>query len=245
MTSEVPNTDVTVIILAAGQGTRMCSSIPKVLHPIAGKPMLHYVLEVVNTIYPRKTVVVTGPDSTPVEESCAAITANLAFVVQEERLGTGDAVRRAESHIKEAQEQDPDGITLILYGDTPFIQHETLSEMIQVVDYSSDAVIAVLAFEADDPTGYGRLWVEKGNTVQYIIEEKDANGAEQAICLCNSGVMAVKNEQLLPLLSQLTNNNAKKEYYLTDIVRHARAQNLHTFFVTAPEPEVLLSLIHI
>ncbi len=238
MTYELPDTDTTAIILAAGQGTRMRSSIPKVLHPIAGKPMLHYVLETVNSINARKTIVVTGPDSTPVEASCAAIAANLAFVVQEERLGTGDAVKRAESHIKEAQEKDPDGITLILYGDTPFIQHDTLSEIILSAT-SPGTAITVLGFEAANPTGYGRLLQEADGTLQAIIEEKDANEAERAIHLCNSGVMAVRNAHLLPLLSELTNNNAKKEYYLTDIVSHARAQNLRVDTVIAAESEVL------
>ncbi|TQS72406.1 bifunctional UDP-N-acetylglucosamine diphosphorylase/glucosamine-1-phosphate N-acetyltransferase GlmU [Rhodobacteraceae bacterium] len=217
-----------LIILAAGQGTRMNSDTPKVLHPVGRAPLVAHALAAGRALEPERIVVVTGHGAQAVEVAVAEWAPQAECVLQSEQLGTGHAVAQALPRL--------DGFTgrvIVLYGDTPFIQSETLERLVQ-----STADITVLGFEAADPGRYGRL-VTQGDTLEKIVEFKDASVAERAITLCNSGVIACDGPLLGELVDGLSNENASGEYYLTDIVAAARARDLDAQVVTCPEAETL------
>ncbi len=219
-----------LIILAAGQGTRMNSDLPKVLHPLGGEPLLVHALAAGAALSPERVIVVTGHGGDDVARVARDWDPELRVVQQAEQLGTGHAVLQAAADLA-----DFSGDAVVLYGDTPFVSPETL-ENLAAARASHD--IVVLGFEARDPARYGRLLVE-GDQLTRIVEYKDATNAERAITLCNSGVVAAKASVLMELVAALGNENAAGEYYLTDIVDLARARGLSATVVRCDEAETL------
>jgi bifunctional UDP-N-acetylglucosamine pyrophosphorylase / glucosamine-1-phosphate N-acetyltransferase len=213
-----------VIVLAAGQGKRMRSDLPKVLHPIAGRPLLAHVLETARALNPRKTVVVHGHGAEKVRAAFAQ--APVEWVLQAEQLGTGHAVQQAMSQVGR------DGDVLILYGDVPLVRAESLK---QLVDAARDG-LAVMTTEVNDPKGYGRIVRNSGGSVERIVEEKDAADAERAIREINAGFMALNAKRLDGWLGKIGNRNAQKEYYLTDIVTLAVKEGVRVAAVKVRDP---------
>ncbi|MGE3869767.1 MAG: bifunctional UDP-N-acetylglucosamine diphosphorylase/glucosamine-1-phosphate N-acetyltransferase GlmU [Pseudorhodoplanes sp.] len=219
-----------IIVLAAGEGTRMRSARPKVLHEIGGRTLLSHVLQAVRAAGTPQVAVVVGPDHAAVAEEAKRVLPDAAIAVQRERRGTADAVLAARDLIARGFDD-----VLVIFADTPFIRAETLSKLREAL--AAGAAVAVLGFRPGDATGYGRLIVE-GGTLQRIVEEKDANAAERAIDLCNGGLMALSGRHALDLLGRIGNDNAKKEFYLTDAVAIARALNLRAVAIEVGEDEV-------
>jgi bifunctional UDP-N-acetylglucosamine pyrophosphorylase/glucosamine-1-phosphate N-acetyltransferase len=205
---------VKAVILGAGAGTRMGSDLPKVLHPICGKPMIQILLQSITQAGISDSVVVVGPNM----DNVAWAVAPTPTVIQTERLGTAHAVLSAEEFLKSF-----DGCVLILFGDTPLILPETLKRMIQ--EYKDGSDVVVLGFVPADARRYGRLIMGE-NGLDKIIEYKDATDTQRSIRLCNSGVMCVNGKYLLELLKKVKNDNVSGEYYLTDIVALAKKQGL-------------------
>ena len=199
-----------IVILAAGQGTRMKSDLPKVLQPIAGKPMLGHVLERSAALEANRTHVVFGHGGTLVPNKMAGH--NALWVEQAEQLGTGHAVAQAVPGI------DDDSVVLVLYGDVPLIQSATLKKLVETASGGSLAVLSVML---DDPTGYGRIVRDMNGRVSKIVEQKDANADEQAIHEGNTGILACSARPLKNWLAQLGNDNSQGEYYLTDVIAMA------------------------
>lgn len=233
----VPNKNqpIACVILAAGKGTRMRSRLPKVMHAIAHRPMVMHVIETARSLAAEKIVVVTAPDMQPMRDTLTrAYGKQVAHAVQKEQLGTGDAVKSALDALEGFK-----GTVLILFGDTPLLSAETLRK---AVKESSQAAIVVLGLEVPAPSAYGRIVLDSKGHVAKIVEAKDANKAEQAITLCNSGVMAVQARVLGGLLNKLNCANAAKEYYLTDILRLAREAGDVCAVVSSDDPEELLGV---
>jgi bifunctional UDP-N-acetylglucosamine pyrophosphorylase/glucosamine-1-phosphate N-acetyltransferase len=205
-------TELAAIILAAGKGTRMKSDLHKVLHPIAGRPMLLHLMASVDALSPSKKIVVVGSGKDQLE---AALAGSAELAVQEPQFGTGHAVQQAQGALAGFE-----GDILILYGDVPFVPTATMQAMVDRLNAPDAPAVVVLAFAPEDPTGYGRVIVEDGRIMK-MVEQKDATEAEKAVKLSNSGLMAVKARDLFPLLDRVTDDNAQKEYYLTDIVNIA------------------------
>jgi bifunctional UDP-N-acetylglucosamine pyrophosphorylase/glucosamine-1-phosphate N-acetyltransferase len=203
-----------IVILAAGQGKRMHSNLPKVLHPIAGKALVSHVIDTARSLSPQTLCLVYGHGGDAVRTTLAA--PDLAWALQEPQLGTGHAVQQALPHLK------GDGTTLVLYGDVPLIQAETLKRLLQA---AQDA-LAILTVELDDPSGYGRIVRNTKREVVRIVEQKDSTPEERSIREINTGIMAMPTARLGEWLGRLSNNNAQKEYYLTDIVSMAVADGL-------------------
>lgn len=221
---------IALVILAAGKGTRMDSDTPKVLHKIAGAPMLVHALQAGSALAPEQIVVVAGHGAEAVSAVVNEYDSEAQVVLQTEQLGTAHAVAQARAALSGF-----DGDVLILYGDTPFIRHETLEAM-AVARAHHDVV--VLGFTAANPGRYGRL-VMDGDTLDRIVEFKDASEDERAITLCNSGVIAIDAAVLFDLIDAVGNDNAAGEYYLTDIVAIARERGLSATAVTCDETETL------
>tara|TARA_Y100001963_G_scaffold158913_1_gene260324 strand:- start:970 stop:2328 length:1359 start_codon:yes stop_codon:yes gene_type:complete len=203
-----------IVILAAGQGTRMRSALPKVLHPVADKPMLGHVIATARSLQPSSIQVVIGHGADTVRERLAA--ADLNFVIQAEQLGTGHAVAQALPQLGA-------DTVLILYGDVPLIESATLERLLALV---SDDQLGLLTVELADPTGYGRIVRDDNGVVQAIVEHKDANDAQRAIREGNTGILAVPGKRLGDWLGRLSNSNAQGEYYLTDVIAMAVADGL-------------------
>ncbi len=217
-----------VVILAAGRGLRMKTDIPKVLHSVAGRPMIGYVLGAAQALDPDLMVAVLGPGM----EAYADAFAPARIAVQAEPRGTGDAVMAARPVIG-----DFDGDVLVLFGDTPLLRPETLEAVRGALNDGSGAAVAVLGFRPADPGQYGRLITDSSGELEAIVEFGDASDEQKAIGLCNSGVMAVQGRHLFGLLEGLKPDNAKGEFYLTDIVAAARAQGLRCTAVEGGEEE--------
>ena len=209
----VPMADLALVVLAAGMGTRMKSSLPKVLHKIAGRSMLSHVLHAGKALGAVKAVIVHGPDMTAVQKEASSIIAGCEFAEQKDRLGTGHAVSMAKSALAEFK-----GTVLVLYGDVPLIKTSTLQVLLSKLNAKTK--MAVLGFEAENPHGYGRL-IGTNNSITDIREELDASTKEKKITRCNSGIIAIDNALLWKIVSKLSNKNAKGEYYLTDLVKLA------------------------
>jgi bifunctional UDP-N-acetylglucosamine pyrophosphorylase/glucosamine-1-phosphate N-acetyltransferase len=220
---------VAAIILAAGKGTRMKSDLHKVLHPIAGRPMLAHLLASVADLDPARTVVVVGDRSGQVEPLVAAHGG--VVVVQEPQEGTAHAVRQAEAALAGFE-----GDVLILYADTPFVTAATMRAMIARLAGVAGAV--VVAFRPADPKHYGRILAEPGGGIVKMVEYKDASDEERALGLCNSGLMAVRSADLWPLLARVGNDNAGHEYYLPDIVMIAAEDGHASSAIEVPADEV-------
>ncbi len=218
------------IILAAGESTRMKSSMSKVLHPVAGRPMIAHVMATIAASGIADVALVVGRDAEKVAKAASVAGVDVTPFVQTERLGTGHAVLAA----REAIFRGYDDI-LVAYGDVPLITAAPLIAAREALAKGND--VAVIGFHTDRPTGYGRLLVENGELVA-IREEKDASEEERAVTWCNSGLMAIDGKKALDLLSRIGNANAKGEYYLTDIVEIARALGGRTVAVDAPEAEL-------
>ena len=219
-----------LIILAAGMGTRMNSDLPKVLHQIAGAPLLIHAMKAGAAVAPERTVIVTGHGATQVEQAAREWDEDTQFALQAEQNGTAHAVAQAREALAGFS-----GDVIVLYGDTPFIQPETLEAMVQA---RARHDVVVLGFTAADPGRYGRL-VMDGTALERIVEYKDATDQERAITLCNSGVICADCETLFSLIDAVDNNNAAGEYYLTDIVGLARTRGLSATAVTCDESETL------
>lgn len=213
---------IAAIILAAGKGTRMKSDLHKVLHPIAGRPMLMHLLDTVDQLAPARKVVVVGSGRDQLE---AALAGSADLAVQDPQLGTGHAVQQAEAALAGF-----DGNVLILYGDVPFVPSHTMQAMIDRLNAPDAPAVVVLAFEPEDTLNYGRVICE-GDRIVKMVEHKDATDAERACRLCNSGLMAVKAKDLFALLARVGNQNAAGEYYLVDIVNIANADGRHCAMV--------------
>ncbi len=201
---------INVVILAAGQGKRMYSSRPKVLHELAGRPLISHVIETARALDAKRVCVVYGYGGEQVPQAISA--PDIVFAKQEPRLGTGHALQQALPRLGAA------ATTLVLYGDVPLVLPETLSAMLE----SANAVV-VLTAELDDPTGYGRIVRDARGRVTKIVEEKDASKAERKIREVNTGIMALPTRKIAGWLGKLKNKNAQGEYYLTDIVALALA----------------------
>lgn len=206
-----------VVILAAGQGTRMRSDTHKVLHPIASRPLLLHLLDTVDALGADKRVVVVGKGREQVE---AAIQGrNVTLAIQSEQKGTGHAVQQAAA-VLEAY----DGPVIVLYGDTPFVETATLRRMLDRLDGEGGPGVVVLASSPADPLKYGRIILGEGDHIAKMVEYKDATEEERAVRLCNSGIMAVRARDLFRWLDQVGNENAAGEYYLPDIVNIAAGE---------------------
>ncbi|ULB10153.1 bifunctional UDP-N-acetylglucosamine diphosphorylase/glucosamine-1-phosphate N-acetyltransferase GlmU [Cereibacter azotoformans] len=221
---------VSLIVLAAGQGTRMNSDLPKVLHRVGAAPMLHHALRAGQSLEPERVVVVAGHGAEQVARAARAFDETVEVVVQAEQLGTAHAVAQAAPLLADAP-----GEVVVLYGDTPFIRPETLERMIEM---RARHAVVVLGFEAADPGRYGRL-VTRGEDLDRIVEWKDATDEERAITLCNSGVICAETHLLFSLVSEVGNANAAGEYYLTDVVALARAKGLSAGVAICDEAETL------
>jgi bifunctional UDP-N-acetylglucosamine pyrophosphorylase / glucosamine-1-phosphate N-acetyltransferase len=227
------DTPALAIILAAGKGTRMKSERPKVLHGLAGAGLLIHVLKAAKSAGLGRLAVVIGPGMDEVGDAARAIDAKLDVVVQAEQLGTADAVKAARGSF-----EDFAGQVLILYGDTPLLRPETIAKV--RAELASGADLVVIGFETDNPTGYGRLLLDERGRLAAIREEKDASADERALKLCNSGIMGFRSgKTLLGLLGRIGNDNAKKEFYLTDAVALARGDRLEARMVKSDSEEVL------
>ena len=206
-----------VVILAAGQGTRMRSDTHKVLHPIASRALLLHLVDRVDALGADKRVVVVGKGREQVETAIAG--RDVAIAVQAEQKGTGHAVQQAASAL-----EGYDGPVLILYGDTPFVEAETLRRMIDRLNGDGGPGVVVLASSPPDPLKYGRIILGEGDRIAKMVEYKDATEEERAVRLCNSGMMAVRAKDLFRWLDKVGNDNAAREYYLPDIVNIAAAE---------------------
>ena len=221
---------VFLVILAAGQGTRMNSDLPKVLHKVAGVPLLHHAMQAGAALSPGKVVVVAGHGVEAVTRAARDFDPDCEVVVQAEQLGTAHAVGQARAALAGLT-----GDCVVLYGDTPFIRPETLEAMLAA---RSRHAVVVLGFEARDPERYGRL-VAQGEALDRIVEFKDATPAERDLTLCNSGVVCADAATLFDLIDAVGTQNAAGEYYLTDIVAIARSRGLSAGVVICPEAETL------
>jgi bifunctional UDP-N-acetylglucosamine pyrophosphorylase/glucosamine-1-phosphate N-acetyltransferase len=206
-----------VVILAAGQGTRMRSDTHKVLHPIASRPLLLHLLDRVDALGAEKRVVVVGKGRDQVEAAIAG--RDVSVALQAEQKGTGHAVQQAAAALS-----GYDGPVLILYGDTPFVEAETLRRMLDRLDGNDGPGVVVLASCPEDPLKYGRIILGEGDRIAKMVEYKDATEEERAVRLCNSGMMAVRARDLFRWLDEVGNDNAAGEYYLPDVVNVAAAE---------------------
>ncbi len=205
---------VKAIVLGAGKGTRMGSDMPKVLHPIAGRPMICILLDTLRQSGVSDITVVVGPNMPEVASAVDPV----PTVIQQEPLGTANAVLAAQSELTPFA-----GCVLILFGDTPLVSIETIHRMIQ--EYQNGAAVVVVGFVPTDARRYGRL-IMGPDGLERIVEYKDATDAQRAVRLCNSGVMCVDGKYILELMNKIKNDNAAGEYYLTDIVMLAHQQGL-------------------
>ncbi|HZK89061.1 MAG TPA: bifunctional UDP-N-acetylglucosamine diphosphorylase/glucosamine-1-phosphate N-acetyltransferase GlmU [Stellaceae bacterium] len=220
------------IVLAAGEGTRMQSSVPKILHEVAGRPMVLHVMAALGELAPAATVVVLGQGA----DAVARAVAPAAVAIQHPPRGTGDAARAARPALAAALGEMSD--VVILYGDTPLLRTETIARLLDA-RRSSGAAIAVAGMRPADPAPYGRLVLGADGGLERIVEARDATPQEAAIALCNGGIMAVAATHLFDLVGRLQDSNAKREFYLTDIVAIARRRDLAATYVELPAEEVV------
>jgi bifunctional UDP-N-acetylglucosamine pyrophosphorylase/glucosamine-1-phosphate N-acetyltransferase len=226
MTAAVP---LAIVVLAAGKGTRMKSDRPKVLHPIAGRPMIDHLLASVAELAPLRQVVVVGSER---EQLAAALADRATIAVQEPQLGTGHAVRQAEAALAGF-----DGDVLILYADVPFVRAATMRAMLDRLHAADAPTAVVLGFEPDDPLQYGRVLAHDDGRIAKMVEHKDASDDERRCRLCNSGLMAVRSGDLFELLARVGNANAQGEYYLVDIVNVDNADGRPSAVVVTDDPD--------
>ena len=222
--------EIAVVVLGAGKGTRMQSDLPKVLQPLQGKPLISHLLQSVDAINADKTVVVIGPGMDNVKECVAP----RDTAVQENQLGTGDAVKATRDLL-----EDFHGNVLVVFGDTPLITAATLQRLLDERNSPANPTVVVLGFRPEDPLQYGRLKEGANGELEAIVEFLDCDDELKASNLCNSGVMAFDGQYLFELLDAITDNNSKGEYYLTDVVAIAREKGLSCAYVEGNPQEVL------
>ncbi len=222
-------TKTAIIILAAGQGTRMKSSLPKILHPLGGKPMIHHMIDVTSQLSPAQTIVVISPH---LDQNLVKGGRTIDLAVQPEPLGTGDAVKAALYKLHD-DIQD----LIIICGDMPLIQAEDLHKFMASRDNKIPEIL-MLAMDLDDPRQYGRLKTN-GPLVECIIEHKDLKPEEHSLRLCNSGIYLVPRDVLTEALKQLNCQNSAGEYYLTDMIAHAKKAGITTRYVLSQAPDTL------
>lgn len=218
-----------IVVLAAGQGTRMKSNLHKVLHPVAGRPMIEHLLASAEELTPERHVVVAGHGREQLEK---ALKARATIAVQEPQLGTGHAVQQAEESLAGFE-----GDVLILYGDVPFVRTATMRAMIERLHAPDAPAVVVLGFEPEDPLQYGRILAHDDGRIAMMVEYKDATAEQRACRLCNSGLMAVKSADLFGLLSRVGNDNAQGEYYLIDIVNVASLEGRTSAVIVTDDPD--------
>ncbi len=223
------------IILAAGEGTRLNSARPKVLHEIAGQPMIRHVIDALRPLDPAATIVVIGRDLDSVTHAVAPAPS----VVQSPPRGTGDAVRVARPALTDRLAQGDIADILVLFGDTPLLRAETIAELLATRRRAPQAAVAIAGMRPADPSPYGRLVLGDDGAPLRIVEAKDADAEERAIGLCNGGIMALDSRHAFDLMDRIGNNNAKREFYLTDIVAIARALGLLCRVAELPAEELL------
>jgi len=228
--SELQDRQLAVVVLAAGRSTRMGSDLPKVLHPLAGLPILCHVDTNVAALNPDRTILVIAPGG----EELATAVAGSVLVVQTEPNGTADAVERSAAEL-----DGFDGDVLIVYGDSPFLSSGTMESMLDVRRAPDGPAVVVLGFESEAPGRYGRLVLDADGGLAEIVEAAEATPAQLTAHLCNSGMMVVDGAHLYGLLAEVRANNVKKERYLTDIVRFARDGGLGCAFVSGAEDELM------
>ena len=216
------------VVLAAGRGERMRSSMPKALHEVAGRPMVAHVVDTLGALAPERIVCVTGPGM----DEVAAAAAPAEAVLQAEQLGTAHAVMAARGALGGFE-----GAVLVLFADTPLIRAETMRALCDAVD--GGAAVAVLGMRPAGSNEYGRVVLDEAGRPEAVVEWRDAGPEARALPVCNAGVMAVDGRRLFPLLDRVGSDNARGEFYLTDIVALARADGLETALVEAPEEEAL------
>ena len=221
--------DFAAIILAAGKGTRMKSDLHKVLHPIAGRPMIDHLMASAAELGPAKTVVVVGSGREQLE---AAMAGRAETSLQEPQLGTGHAVQQAQASLAGFE-----GDVLILYGDVPFVRAQTMQAMLDRLHADDAPAVVVLGFEPDDTLQYGRVLAHDDGRIAKMVEHKDATDEERECRLCNSGLMAARAADMFDLLSRVGNENAQGEYYLVDVVNVANADGRHSAVVVTDDPD--------
>jgi bifunctional UDP-N-acetylglucosamine pyrophosphorylase / glucosamine-1-phosphate N-acetyltransferase len=219
------------IVLAAGEGTRMKSALPKVLHKVAGRAMVSHVLASVADAAASRAAVVVGPNREDVAAEARAASPGASVFVQADRKGTAHAVLHARDELAKGADA-----VVVLFADTPLVRAETMRRLQDAV--AGGAAVAVLAFRTPDPTGYGRV-LTGPDGVTAIREHKDATDAERQVTLCNAGLMALDGKKALEILDSIGNANAQQEFYLTDAVEIARAKGHRVVVVEAPEDEVM------
>jgi len=220
--------DLQIVILAAGQGTRMKSDLPKILHSLGGRPVLHYVLDMAQQLISREVILVVSPSLSEIKATFAYQT-----VIQHPAQGTGDAVKYALPYLK------AEGYVLVLYGDTPLIRKETIERLITFVRERPHVAVTLLGMRPRDKQNYARLILNECGELEEVVEHKDLASQQQEISLCNSGVMLVRGDLLPSLLLAITPNNAAKEYYLTDLVKIAREKGYACGVVEGEEAEFM------
>jgi bifunctional UDP-N-acetylglucosamine pyrophosphorylase/glucosamine-1-phosphate N-acetyltransferase len=222
---------IAAIILAAGMGTRMKSDLHKVLHPIAGRPMLLHLIDSVQALAPERVVVVAGARREQVEAAIAPHGVRAA--IQADQLGTGHAVQQAADALAGFA-----GDVLILYGDVPLVSTDTMRRMLDRLRGDGDPSIVVLGFRPSDPGAYGRVIADADGRIEKMVEFKDASPEERAETLCNSGLMAARSADMFRLLDQVTNDNAAGEYYLPDVVMLAAKEGRSSVVIETDAEEV-------
>ena len=218
----------TAIILAAGKGTRMKSALPKPLHRVGGHAMLAWSIDAARAAGADRIVTVLSPGSDDIQSWLDGA----PFAIQQDQLGTGDAVAAARDAVG-----DEEGVAIVMFADTPLVSAASLKRLAEGVEAGAGIVIA--GFEPDNPAGYGRLVQDKDGRVSRIVEDRDASAGEREIGLCNGGIMAVRHESLFGWLERITNDNAKGEYYLTDIVALANEDGVPVTHVVVGEHDVM------
>ena len=226
--------EIAAVVLAAGKGTRMKSALHKVLHPIAGRSMLDHVLSSLDALAPSRTVLVVGHGREQIE---AAVGDRAAMALQEPQQGTGHAVQQAQGALSGFV-----GDVLILYGDVPFVRSRTLEMMLERLHAEDAPAVVVLGFEPAEAGHYGRVIADDRGQIAKMVEFKDASEEERACRLCNSGLMAVRSEDLFDLLDRVGNDNAQGEYYLVDIVNVARGQGRASAVVVTDAPDEVVGI---
>ncbi|WP_417520172.1 bifunctional UDP-N-acetylglucosamine diphosphorylase/glucosamine-1-phosphate N-acetyltransferase GlmU [Minwuia sp.] len=225
---------VAAVILAAGMGTRMKSALPKVLHPVAGRPMIQHIQAALAPLKHARTIVITSTG----QDDVRAAVAPAGSAVQDPALGTAHAVLAAREQLK-----DFDGTILVLFGDTPLLKAETIQAMAEIMEGPDDPAVAVLGFRPDDPAAYGRLITDGDGTLEAIVEFRECTEAQKQIDFCNAGIMALDGRVAVDFMDRIGNDNSKGEYYLTDIVAIARAEG-RTCVTVEGNPEEVMGVDH-
>ena len=221
---------LSVLILAAGKGSRMQSKLPKVLHEVGNAPLIYYPIKLAKNVGANKIVCVVGKKSDNIIDKIRSFSDYTEIVEQPKQLGTGHAVLCAEESFSKSNET-----ILILYGDCPLISEKSIKELLKLKNNGVD--LAVLGFESQNPKGYGRMIIDSAGSLKKIVEAKDATQEESKVTFCNSGIMIAERQTIYALLKNISNENSAGEFYLTDLVKKANEANLVVRAISCPENE--------